>query len=86
MDYYLSISKFLCCNSPDAYEYAKEWEKAKGYCCSALAAAMYIKVGVLKLSKSVHSTRPGDFEQDRNRICFEEGYSLGPEKIIEFSE
>ena len=85
-DYYLSIPRFLCCKTPDNYEYEKDWNKAKGLCCSALAAAIYIKVGVIKLEKSVHSTRPGDFEHDRNRITFEEGYSLGPEKIIEFSE
>ena len=85
-DYYLSIPRFLCCKTPDNYEYENDWNKAKGLCCSALAAAIYIKVGVIKLEKSVHSTRPGDFEHDRNRITFEEGYSLGPEKIIEFSE
>ena len=77
-DYYLSIPRFLCCKTPDNYEYEKDWNKAKGLCCSALAAAIYIKVGVIKLEKSVHSTRPGDFEHDRNRITFEEGYSLGP--------
>lgn len=84
-DYYLSIPRFLFCKKPDNYEYEKDWEKAQGFCCSALAAAIYIKLGVFKLEKSVHSTRPGDFEQDRNRLTFEEGYSLGPEKIIEFS-
>ena len=85
-DYYLSIPRFLCCKSPDSYEYEKDWNKAKGFCCSALVAAIYIKMGVVKLEKSVHSTRPGDFEHDRNRLTFEEGYSLGPEKIIEFSD
>ena len=85
-NYYLSIPRFLCCKSPDSYEYEKDWNKAKGLCCSALVAAIYIKMGVVKLEKSVHSTRPGDFEHDRNRLTFEEGYSLGPEKIIEFSE
>ena len=85
-DYYLSIPRILCCKKPDKYEYEKDWKKAKGLCCSALAAAMYIKFGIVKLEKSVHSTKPGDFEQDRNRLTFEEGYSLGPEKIIEFSE
>ena len=85
-DYYLSIPRFLCCKKPDSYEYDKDWKQSRGFCCSALAAALYIKLGVVKLEKSVHSTRPGDFEQDRNRLVFEEGYSLGPEKIIEFSE
>ena len=85
-DYYLSIPNFICCKKPEDYEYENNWVKAKGFCCSALAAAFYIKIGVVKLEKSVHSTRPGDFEQDKNRLTFENGYSLGPEKIIEFSE
>ena len=85
-DYYLSIPKFMCCKKPENYENDKNWEKAKGFCCSALAAAMYFTIGVLKMEKSVHSAQPGDFEQDRNRLVFNQGYSLGPEKIIEFSE
>ena len=84
-DYYLSIPRFLCCNKPDDYEYSNNWVKAKGFCCSALVGAIYIKIGVMKLEKSVHSIRPGDYEQDRNRLIFEEGFSLGPEKLIEFS-
>ena len=85
-DYYLSIPRFLCCNKPDDYEYEKNWNQAKGFCCSALVGAIYIKLGVMKLEKSVHSIRPGDYEQDRNRLIFEEGFSLGPEKILEFSQ
>jgi len=87
-DYYLSIPKFMCmcCKNPEYYENDKNWEKAKGFCCSALAAAMYFTIGVINMEKSVHSVKPGDFEQDRNCIVFNHGYSLGPEKIIEFSE
>ena len=85
-DYYLSIPKFLCCKKPESYEKENKWEESKGFCCSALVAAMYLTIGIMKLEKSVHSTKPGDFEQDRNCIRFNEGYSLGPEKIIEFSE
>ena len=85
-NYYLSITKFLCCQKPDEYEYDKKFEESKGFCCSALAAALYTKIGVAKLQKSVHSIKPGDFEQKRNKIYFEEGYSLGPEQILDFSE
>ena len=85
-DYYLSIPKFMCCKKPEYYENDKKWENAKGFCCSALAAALYFTIGVLKMVKSVHSVKPGDFEQDRNCIVFNQGYSLGPEKIIEFSD
>ena len=84
--YYLSISKFLCCQKPDKYEYEKKFEESKGFCCSALVAALYIKIGIAKLIKSVHSIKPGDFEQRRNKIYFEKGYFLGAEKILEFSE
>ena len=84
--YYLSISKFLCCQKPDKYEYEKKFEESKGFCCSALVAALYIKIGIAKLIKSVHSIKPGDFEQRKNKIYFEKGYFLGVEKILEFSE
>ena len=40
----------------------------------------------MKLEKSVHCVRPGDFEQDKNRLTILPGYSFGPEKIIEFSD
>ena len=85
-NYYLSILKFLCCQKPETYEYEKKFEKSEGFCCSALAAALYIKIGIAKLQKSVHSIKPGDFEQRKNKIYFEQGYSLGPEQIIEFSD
>ena len=84
-NYYLSITNFLCCQKPEEYEYDKKFQESKGFCCSALAAALYIKIGVAKLQKSIHSTKPGDFEQIRNKICFEKDYFLGPEKILDFS-
>ena len=77
----------VCCDGQEEYEVNGEWEKSKGFCCSALVAAMYLKAGIMKLEKrrSVHSVRPGEYEQDRNKINFLPGFSLGPEKIIEFS-
>ena len=85
-NYYLSILKFLCCQKPENYEYEKKFEKSEGFCCSALVAALYIKIGIAKLQKSVHSIKPGDFEQRKNKIYFEQGYSLGPEQIIDFTD
>ena len=76
----------MCCKSPDSYEYENNFYEAKGFCCSSLAATIYLRLGVIKLVKSVHSTRPGDFEQNNNRLAFSEGFSLGPEKIIDFSQ
>ena len=62
-DYYLSLSKILCCKSPFSYEYKNNFNNAKGFCCSALVAAIYLKLEVVKLEKSVHSTRPGDSDR-----------------------
>ena len=83
--YIMSILKMIIDRKPKEYEISGEWEKAKGYCCSALTAAYYIYIGVMKLEKSVHCIKPGDFEQDRNRVTILPGFSLGPEIIIEFS-
>ena len=82
--YYLSICNILFKGKPKKYEIDGEWEKADGYSCSSLVAALYIKLGVVKLENSVHCIKPGDFEQNK-KLNFLPGYSLGPEKIIEFS-
>ena len=84
--YDMSILKMAFDRKPKEYEVKGEWDKAKGFCCSALTAAYYIYIGVMKLEKSVHCIRPGDFEQDKNRLTVLPGFSFGPEKIIEFSE
>ena len=83
--YIMSILKMIFDGKPKEYEITGDWEQAEGYCCSALTAAYYIYNGVMQLQKSVHCVRPGDFEQDRNRIIILPGYSFGTEKIIEFS-
>ena len=84
--YDMSLLKMAFDRKPKEYEVKGEWDKAKGFCCSALTAAYYIYIGVMKLEKSVHCIRPGDFEQDKNRLTVLPGFSFGPEKIIEFSE
>ena len=81
--YYLSICDILCKGKPKNYELNNEWEKAEGFSCSSLIAAYYIKLGIIKLDKTIHSILPGDFEENKN-LCFLPGFSLGPEKIIEF--
>ena len=82
--YYLSICDILFKRRPRNYELKNEWEKAEGFSCSSLIAAYYIKLGIIKIKNTVHSVLPGDFEENKN-ICFQPGFSLGPEKIIEFS-
>ena len=84
-EYEMSLLKMAFSRKPEQYEINGEWEKGTGYCCSALNAAFYIYNGIMKLEKSVHSVRPGDFEQDKNRLTMMPGFSFGPEKIIEFS-
>jgi hypothetical protein len=83
--YNMSLIKMIHDSKKKDYEVKGEWDKAKGFCCSSLMAAFYIYIGVMKLEKSVHSVRPGDFEQDKNRLTILPGFSFGPEKIIEFS-
>lgn len=85
-EYEMSLLKMAFTFKPEEYEINGEWEKGTGYCCSALNAAFYIYNGIMKLEKSVHSIRPGDFEQDKNRLTMMPGFSFGPEKIIEFSK
>ena len=83
--YDISLFKILFGGKPNNYEVNGNWEKSKGFTCSALAAAFYIYNGIMKLEKSVHCARPGDFEQDKNRLIIQPGFSFGPEKILEFS-
>ena len=82
--YYLSFCDLLFKRKPKNYEINNDWEKAEGFSCSSLVAALYYKLGIIKLNSSVHSIKPGDFQQNRN-LNFLPGFSLGPEKIIEFS-
>ena len=82
--YYLSICNILFKGNPKEFELKNEWEKAEGFSCSSLIAAYYIKLGIMKFQKTVHCILPGDFEQNK-KLCFQPGFSLGPEKIIDFS-
>ena len=82
--YYLSLCDILFKGKPKEYELNNEWEKAEGFSCSSLIAAYYIKLGIMKFTKTVHSILPGDFQENK-QLHFQHGFSLGPEKIIEFS-
>lgn len=83
--YHLSILNLLFKGKPKDYELKGEWSKSKGFSCSSLVAALYLKLGVIKLKNTVDSIYPGDFEQNLNtNFEFLPGFSLGPEKIIHF--
>ena len=84
-EYYLSIPSILCCKSPNDYEKKGLWKKSKGFSCSSLLTAAYYKAGILTFDKGVHSRLPGHYSQDKE-LNFCKGFSLGPEKLIEFSE
>ena len=84
-DYYLSIFRMIFKTQPEEYEILKDWSKAKGFCCSSLVAAFYLKLGIINLNCSVHCMKPGDFEQNKKSFVFNPGFFLGPEEIIAFS-
>ena len=60
--YHSPFCDLLFKRKPKNYEFNNEWNKAEGFSCSSLIAALYIKLGIIKLKKSVHSIKPGDFE------------------------
>ena len=82
--YHLSFCDILFKRKPKEYELNNDWNKSEGFSCSSLIAAYYIKLGIIKLDKTIHSVLPGDFEENKY-LNFLPGFSLGPEKIIEFS-
>ena len=38
------------------------------------------------LIRNIHSIKPGDFQSNKNTLSFNDKFSFGPEKIIDFSE
>ena len=86
-EYYLSIKNLVCCcaKKPYDYEIKHEWDKSEGYSCSSLLAAAYYHFGIIKMKQGVHSVLPGEFGQLKKNFEFNEKFSLGPEKLIEFT-
>ena len=58
----------------------------EGFSCSSLAIAFYIKIGAIKYEKNIHSIKPGDFQANKNILSFNDNFSFGPEKVIDFSD
>lgn len=81
--YYISIFKILCKGRPKEFEIKGEWGKAFGFSCSSFIAALYSKLGFIKLENTVHSYLPGDFGRD-NKLNFLPGFSLDPARIVFF--
>ena len=86
MKYYISIKNMVCCDGIDETQRKGEWKKMKGFSCSALASAFYTKIGAIKYTRNIHSIKPGDFQSNKNTLSFNDKFSFGPEKIIDFSE
>jgi hypothetical protein len=75
----------LCCPSKKDYEYKNEWSKSDGFFCSQLVAAAYLKCGIMKLNKGSNYYLPGNFAQSKDSLELVDGFSLGPEIIIDFT-
>ena len=84
--YYLSIKKLIFCSDLEENQAKGEWDKVEGFSCSSLAIAFYIQIGAIKYEKNIHSVRPGDFQYNKDKLTFNDGFSFGPERIIEFSD
>ena len=83
-NYYLSFKNLIFCDGIDQDQINGEWSKMKGFSCSALAAAFYIKIGAIKQERNIHSARPGDFQDNKNILKFNQKFSLGPERVLFF--
>ena len=84
--YFLSYKDLAFCSKVEEKQAKGEWDKMEGFSCSSLAAAFYIKIGVIKYEKNIHSIRPGDFQSNKNVLSFNDNFSFGPEIIIDFSD
>ena len=85
-EYVIALGSIICWSKPKEYERKNEWKKAKGFFCSSLLAGAYYKMGVLEMTKSCRCILPGHFSQkDNTTLKFCDGFSFGPEEIIEFS-
>ena len=84
--YFLSLKNILFCNGNKQEKKDKrDWSKMKGFSCSSLATAFYIDIGAIKYNRNIHSVKPGDFQSNKNTLSFNDKFSFGPEKIIDFS-
>jgi hypothetical protein len=76
----------LCCARKREYEKNNDWSKSKGFFCSQLVAAAYLKFNIIKYTKGTGYYLPGSFANDKTmELNLEENFSLGPEIIIDFS-
>ena len=82
--YYISIFNIMCKARPKEFEIKGEWGKCFGFSCSSFIAALYSKLGIIKLKNTAHSFLPGDFERE-SKMDFLPGFSLEPIKKIVFT-
>lgn len=85
-NYFLSLKNLIFCDGIDKDQVNGEWSNMKGFSCSALAAAFYIKIGAIKQERNIHSVRPGDFQDNKNILKFNQKFSFGPERILYFPQ
>lgn len=75
----------LLCGSKEDHEIENRWKDSKGFFCSQLVAAAYLKCGILKYKSGTGSYLPGSFSHSK-KLEMHEKISIGPEVIIDFSE
>lgn len=80
--YYVSFCNILFKGKRKNYEIKGEWEECEGYSCTSSVAELYIKLGIIKLKNTCIVSNLEIL--DRIKKIFT-GFSLGPEKIIQFS-
>ena len=83
-NYYVNLKRILCGSGFKKDKKDTDWEKKKGFSCSALVISSYIKMGIVPYLKNVDEILPGDFSQDSNMV-FNKEFSLSPEYIINFN-
>lgn len=83
-NYSLSFCSIICGSSKQTFEENNEWDKSPGFSCSALLTGAYVKMGVIPYFADSRSILPGKYSQD-SKLLFNPSFSLGPEKIIDFS-
>lgn len=88
MPYKINCSGILCSNStPSKFELEKDWAKMPGYFCSSLIAAAYVNAGIISQNKMrIDNYMPDSFASKySSKLSFEQGFSLSPEIIIDFT-
>ncbi len=86
--YNLNAKYIICPGKAREIEFQNNWDQEEGFNCSSLVAAAYYSFGIIKVDRDSRSILPGKFAEDKSDSYFQflNGFSLGEEEIIDFSE